>query len=425
MSELIKKIIQTNLFKITSLNSVSVLIKIGIGLVTSKLLAVFVGPSGMALVGNLRNFSTSLESISTLGFQNGIVKYIAESKDDKQQLQKTISTVFISLLVVAIVLSGILYFFASFWNQQIFGTHFEYEIVIKAMALALPWFAIAVFLLSVINGLGKFTAVIWINILGNLIGLLVSITMILQYKTLGALLSIVISPALLFFVTYYFIAKEFNFSKTIRFNYFDFQVIKNLSSYSLMALVSSVFGPLVYLAIRKNVILVVGIDQAGFWETMTRISTYYMLFISTILTVYFLPKLAVAKDNLETKKVFWSFYKNILPLFIIGLILIYFSRTLLIKLLFTSEFLPVTSLFFLQLFGDVLKVASMILGYQFYAKKMTLAFIFSELASLGVLYFSSIFLIEYYGIQGIVMAQALDNFIYLLVLGLYFRKLLF
>jgi O-antigen/teichoic acid export membrane protein len=423
--EFIKKIIQTNLFKITSLNSVSVLIRIGIGFVTSKLLAIFVGPSGMALVGNLRNFSTSLESISTLGFQNGIVKYVAESKDDKQQFQRTVSTVFFSLVVVAVILSVILYFFAAFWNQQIFGNHFQYEIVIKAMALALPWFAIAVFLLSVINGLGKFTSVIWINIVGNSVGLLVSISMIVQYKTLGALLSIVISPALLFFVTYYFIAKEFNFSKTIRYNYFDFQVIKNLSSYSLMALVSSVFGPLVYLAIRKNAIFVVGIEQAGFWETMTRISTYYMLFISTIMTVYFLPKLAIAKDNLETKKVFWSFYKNILPLFSIGLLLIYFSRNSLINLLFTKEFLPVASLFFWQLFGDVLKVASMILGYQFYAKKLTLAFIVSELASLGVLYFASHYLITIFGIQGVLMAQALDNLFYLLVLGVYFRKSLF
>jgi PST family polysaccharide transporter len=170
---------------------------------------------------------------------------------------------------------------------------------------------------------------------------------------------------------------------------------------------------------------VVGIEQAGFWETMSRISTYYMMFISTILTVYFLPKLAISKDNLETKKVFWSFYKNILPFFTIGLILIYFSRTLLIKLLFTSEFLPVTSLFFWQLLGDVLKVASLILGYQFYAKKMTAAFIISELLSLGVLYFTSLYLITIFGIQGVVMAQALDNGIYLLVLAIYFRKSLF
>lgn len=401
------------------------ILKIGIGLVTSKLLAVFVGPSGMALVGNLRNFLTSLESISTLGFQNGIIKYTAENQKNENQLKKIIATVFISLLTIAIVLSCVLYFFVTFWNTAIFGNNFDYVIVFKALGLALPWYAISVFMLAVINGLGQFKKVIWINIIGNAIGLLVSIGMILQYKTLGALLSLVISPALQFFVTVYFINKEINFLKIIRFHQFDFQIIKNLSSYSLMALVSSVLGPLVFLAIRKNVIEIVGLEQAGFWETITRISTYYMLFVTTILSVYFLPKLAVAKNNLETKKVFWSFYQTILPVFIVGLVIVYFLRFFIVNLLFTNAFLPVTTLFFWQLAGDVLKVASLILGYQFFAKKLTVAFIISELFSLAVLYFSSFYFINEFGIQGIVMAQAFDNFVYLLLLIVYFRKSLF
>lgn len=401
------------------------LLKIGTGLITSKLLAVFVGPGGMALVGNLRIFWTSLESISTLGFQNGIVKYAAESQESKSQLQKIISTVFISMVLVAIVLSGILYFFVPFWNNKIFGNDFEYQFVFKAIALALPWYAISVFLLSVINGLGQFKKVILINIIGNAIGLVVSIIMILQYKTLGALLSMVISPALLFFVTFYFMNKEINFFKVIRFHSFDFQIIKNLSSYSLMVLVSSVLGPLVFLAIRKMVIQTIGLEQAGFLETMTRISSYYLMFVTTILSVYFLPKLAIAKNNKETKQVFWSFYKNIFPIFIVAVTAIYFLRFFIIKLLFTDAFLPVTTLFFWQLLGDILKVASLILGIQFFAKKMTVAFIISELLSLAVLYFSSRYLIAIFGIQGIVLAQAIDNFLYLLILCVYFRKSLF
>ena len=423
--EFIKKITQKQLFKISSLNSVSVILKIGIGLITSKLLAVFVGPSGMALVGNFRNFLTSVESISTLGFQNGIIKYTAENEKNKNQLEKIIATVLICLFGIAIVLSCVLYFFAAFWNKEIFGNNFDYTIVFKSLALALPWYAISVFMLAVINGLGQFKKVIWINIIGNTIGLLVSIWMILQYKTMGALLSLVISPALMFLVTFYFINKEINFFKTIRSHQFDFQIIKNLSSYSLMALVTSVIGPLVFLVIRKNIIEVVGLEQAGFWETMTRISTYYMLFVTTILSVYFLPKLAVAKNNLDTKKVFMSFYKTILPLFMFGLVIIYFLRFVIVNLLFTSAFLPVTTLFFWQLTGDVLKVASLILGYQFFAKKLTVAFIISELFSLAVLYFSSLYFINEFGIQGIVMAQALDNFVYLLLLIVYFRKSLF
>ena len=423
--ECIKKITQTQLFKISSLNSLSVIFKIGIGLITSKLLAVFVGPSGMALVGNLRNFLTSLESISTLGFQNGIIKYTAENEKNENQLTKIIATVFISLLAIVTVLSGVLFFFATFWNKVIFGNNFDYVIIFKVSALALPWYAISVFMLAVINGLGQFKKVIWINITGNAVGLLVSIGMILQYETLGALLSLVISPALMFFVMFYFINKEINFFKTIRLHQYDFQIIKNLSSYSLMAFVSSVLGPLVFLVIRKNVIEIVGLEQAGFWETITRISTYYMLFVTTILSVYFLPKLAVAQNNLETKKVFWSFYKMILPVFIVGLVIVYFLRFFIVNLLFTNAFLPVTTLFFWQLTGDVLKVASLILGYQFFAKKLTVAFMISELFSLTVLYLSSLYFINEFGIQGIVMAQAFDNFVYLVVLCVYFRKSLF
>ncbi len=421
----IKNITQTQLFKISSLNSLSVILKIGVGLVTSKLLAVFVGPSGMALVGNLRNFMTSLESISTLGFQNGIVKYVAESDKDKTKLQEIIATVFISLLLVAIGLSGILFFFATYWNHQIFGTHFDYSFVFKVLALALPWYAVSLFLVSVINGLGQFKKVIWITILGNAIGLLVSLVLIWNYKTLGALLAIVVTPALLFLVSFYFVNQEVSFLKTIRLHCFDFTIIKNLSSYSLMALVSSVFGPLVFLAIRKNVIATVGMNQAGYWETMTRISTYYMLFASTILSVYFLPKLASAKNKRETKTVFWSYYKSIFPLFIVSLSLIYVLRFFIIELLFTKEFLPVASMFFWQLTGDILKVAFLILGYQFFAKKLTVAFIISEIVSLGILYFLSNYFIHFFGIQGVLIAQVVDNFIYLLVLVVYFRKSLF
>ncbi len=421
----IKKIFQTQLFKISALNSFSVLVRLGIGLITSKLLAVFVGPGGLALVGNFRNFTSSLESLSTLGFQTGIVKYVAENKDNKLQLQKIISTVFISLIVVTVLMSGVLFFFAFYWNEKIFGNSYEYQFVFKVAALTLPLIAVSVFFISVINGLGNYKKVIWTTILGSIIGLLVSLYLVINYKIEGALLAVIISPAILFFFVFYLLNKELPFLDFLSLRCFDSQILKKLSSYSLMILVSAILSPLVLISIRNRVITNIGIEQAGYWETITRLSSFYMLFSSTILTVYFFPKLAEAKNNLETKQVFWSYYKSILPLFVIGLTVIYFLRFFIIELLFTKEFLPVSSLFFWQLLGDVFKVASLILGFQFFAKKLTMAFILSEIFSFVVLYFLSIYLITIFGLQGVVIAHALDNFIYLLVLGVYFRKSLF
>jgi O-antigen/teichoic acid export membrane protein len=413
------------LFKITSLNSFSVALKIGIGLITSKILAIFVGPSGMALIGNLRNFLTSLENISTLGFQNGIVKYVAENEKSRLELQKIVSTVFITLIGSALFISGILFCTAWYWNEKIFGNNTEYLIVFKVLAFVLPTYGLSIFFVALINGLGRFKKVIGINIIGNIFGLLTSIFLIVQFKTVGALMAIIIAPALLFFITLYLVQKEIQFFQFIKLETFDFKVLKNLSSYSLMTLVSSVFGPFVFLAIRNHIIQNLGIEQAGYWETITRISSYYLMFISAILSIYFLPKLSKAQNDQETKSIFLKYYKYILPIFVFALLIIYFARFFVVQLLFTKEFLPVANLFFWQLLGDILKVCALILGYQFFAKRKTLMFILTEFFSLSVLYFSSLYFIKEFQIEGVVMAYAFDNLVYLIVLISYFRKSLF
>ncbi len=419
---LLSKIAQNQLFKIASWNSLSVVIKIMSGLIVSKIIAVFIGPSGMALVGNLRVFFTSLENISTLGFQNGIVKYVAEAENDNQQLKKVLATVAISLLAIAVVLSFVLCFFASYWNLLLFGEDFDFVFIIKVLAFTLPWYAISVFFTAVINGLGKYKKVIWISITGNIVGFLLSIMLITHYKTTGALLAMVMMPATLFFASVFFVNKEISFIALFSWKKFDFSILKKLMSFTVMTLATAVVGPLVYLAIRKNIILNLELEQAGYWETMLRISLCYMMFITTIISLYFLPQLATAKTNSATKKIFFEFYRLVLPLFIIAMFVLYSLRFFIIDFLFTAAFRPVAGLFFWQLLGDVFKVAALILGCQFFAKKLTLAFLVTEFFSLLILYFLSTFLLKKYGIEGVVIAQAIDNAIYFFILLFYFRK---
>jgi O-antigen/teichoic acid export membrane protein len=413
----LKNIFNTHLFKITSLNSVSVVLKLFIGLITSKVIAVFIGPSGLALVGNFRNFVATFETLSTLGFTNGIVKYVAESKEKETELKKYISTVCITISGVSFFLGIILFFFSDYWNSLVFGIDFSYSFLFKAFAIALPWYALSFILVSIVNGLGKFNNVIYISIIGNCIGLIVSVLFVYNLQTVGALLAIILTPSLLFFISFFYVNQEISLLDSVRFRFFDFSIIKKLFHYFLMAFVSGIVGSIVLLTIRKNIIATIGIQEAGYWEAMTRISTYYLLFISTILTLYFLPKLTVSNSNIETKKIVWSYYTTIFPIFIIGLIFVYFSRFFIVKILFTSNFIPVTTLFFWQLIGDLLKMASWILGYQFFAKRLTVAFIITELFSLIIIYF--------FGVEGVVMAHAMTYLIYLIVLGIYFRKSLF
>ncbi len=418
----IKKIQSSELFKITSLNGVSILIKIAIGLITSKILAVFVGPGGMALIGNFRNFLTSVESVSSLGFQNGIVKYVAENDKNESQLKKIISTLFLCLIGVSTVVGTVLFFFADYWNKKVFGENVNYFYVFKILAIAIPFYVASLYLIAIINGLGKFKKVIYINILGNILGLVITAFFVFNYNVYGALLSIVITPSLLFFISLFYLSGEILVTKFLSLKILDFSILKNLSHYFIMAMIPGILGPIVSLFIRNHLIEATDLTHAGYWEAMQRISAYYILFVNTLLMVYYYPKLVTSESISKTKSVVWSFYKNVLPLFTLGLIIIYFCKSLIIKILFAPAFEPVSKLFFWQLLGDLLRVVSLILGLQFFAKKMTKAFIITEITSLSISLISNFILINYFKTEGVVMAHALTYFVYLIVLIVYFRK---
>ncbi len=422
--EFFNQILKKELFKVTSLNGISVLVKIVTGFVTSKIIAVFLGPSGMALVGNFRNFITAVENIGTVGFQNGIIKYVADFHNKEDSLKSFLATVTTIIFIVVLLLSGMLFFTADYWNVKLFGAHFQYDTIFKTLAFCLPWYIGSILLTSVLNGLEAYGKVIQINIIGNVLGMLLSLGLIYQYKEFGALLAIVMAPTIVFLVTVFYLYKKLNYFK-ISFSNLNSTFLKNLSEYSLMALVSAVLGPIVLLSLRNTVIHTISYEAAGYWEALVRISSYYFLFLSTILTVYYLPKLSKSESEAATKKLFWSYFKGIIPFFIIGLVVLYFSRVYLIPLLFSHDFQPVSDLFFWQFIGDVFKAISLILGYQFFAKKLTKAFIISEVFSFAVLWISGRYLMSVFGIEGIVMANAVTYAVYLITLTVYFRKSLF
>ncbi|WP_396178661.1 O-antigen translocase [Flavobacterium sp.] len=422
---LFKKILQNQLFKISSLNSFSVLIKMGIGVITSNVLAVFVGAGGMAYIGNFRNFTSALEGVSTLAFPSGIVKYVGENENQEKELTKIITTVLLTFLGLAAILSILIFSFSEVLSVKIFGNDLQYTIVFKVLAVVLPFSVLSVLYISIINGLGKYSKLIYATIISNVLALILTVFLIFQFKLVGALLSITMQSVVLFTVTFFYVPKELQILGRINIKEYDFSVIKKLAGFSFMVLPSMLISPFLMLEIRKFLIVHVGLKDAGFWEAITSISNLYLIFITTLVSVYFYPELIRAKNKWETKAVFYRFYKVIIPIFIGSGIVIYFLRFFILKILYTDEFLPVADLFIWQLINDFFKICGMILGFQFLAKKMVLPYILLELLSNIFLYFVSIYLIKIVGIQGVLMAMALEQFLYFAVLLFYFRKTLF
>jgi len=192
-----------------------------------------------------------------------------------------------------------------------------------------------------------------------------------------------------------------------------------------MALVSGIVFPLVIIAIRNYIITSEGMSSAGYWEAMNRISTYYLMFVNSIMALYFLPRFSEIKDKKEFKTEVFSFYKNIAPIFGLGLLIIYLLKPFIIILFLSNDFIPVKELFGWQLLGDFVKILSVLIAYNFLAKKMFWHFIVTELFLVFITYFTSVYLIDVYGAIGANMAHFFSYVMYFIIILLIFGSSLF
>ena len=79
-------------FRFLSYNTIIVLGKLISSFVVSKVSAIYLGPSGYALLGNFRNIFQIVLGVSANGFESGTIKHIAENRDDKSYHSKIVSS---------------------------------------------------------------------------------------------------------------------------------------------------------------------------------------------------------------------------------------------------------------------------------------------------------------------------------------------
>ena len=406
------------------MNGISILLRAIIGIVTSKLVAIYIGPQGMAVLGNFRNFMSSVQTLGVLGMTNGVITYVSEFKSDQAKRSKLFASVFFVGCLVSLFVGCGVYFGASYWNNYVFGSDGDFQLLFKFLGMVLPFYVAQAFLLSVINGLSKYKTFILITIIGNCLYFVTAIFLILNYRLVGALYSMIITPVLLLIVTIAMLWREkFAFSIP-RFSNASWHYVKNLAVFSVMTLFSGLLLPQVLIQIRLHLITEVGATEAGIWEGLQQLSNQYLLFATSLFTLYLLPKLSEKQTDRDFRKVVVHFYKNILPILGVGMLLIYFLRKQLVILLFSEDFLEMESLFVYQLLGDFLKIMALTIAYQLLAKKMLWKYLITEGISMLVIYCSSLYFVDTFGFVGVVQAHLLSYLLYLVLLVFVFRRAL-
>ncbi len=404
-----------NIRKFLSFNSIYLVFTIILGILSSKIIAISIGPSGMAIVGNFRQFFQSLESAVILGINQGMIHKVSKYEN---QFSRIISTAFILLMfttifAILILLIGQNYFYINILNETISTKH-----CLVILAILIPFIVGSHFVLSIANGKQEHQKILKIQILSIFISFLISAIFIYQFKIIGALISVFTYPVVLFFVGCIYL--KFPFSK-INIHLFDKKIAYRYSNYALMTIVTAILSMLIGIYIRNMIISQASIQQAGYYEAIQRISSNYSLFYITAINLFYFSKLSKAKSKTIINGIIVNYLKNIVSLFFIGLCLIFIFKKYIIKILFTENFIEMDNLFFWQLLYDFIKSITTIFGIWLIIQQRIKLFLITEILSFGLLLLFSKYFFSIKSTQGVLMGQSLSLSIYLVILLLIYK----
>ena len=410
-----------NLLKTSVLNGVAVLIKTATMFILNKILAVYVGPAGYAAIGQFQNFIQMVTTFAGSAINTAIIKYTAEYHKEKTKQIEVWRTAGTLILIFSIVSAILILIFKNQIAIYIFHSN-EYSKVLVWFAVFLIFFTFNAFLIAVLNGVKAVEKMVIANIVGSVFSLIITSLLAVYYQLYGALIALSIYQSLAFIVTVFLCSKLEWFALNNFFGKINKNVAKKLAAFALMALVSVFFGNIAQILLRNMIVEQFDLIHAGYWDAMTRLSNGYLLFASTILSVYYLPRLSELKKYEEVKKEVFLGYQVILPVALISSVFIYLLKEIVVKLLFTDEFMPMLELLAWQLVGDVIKIASWIISLMMLSKAMTGLFVITEtvfaLSILPITYLS----ILYFGFEGVAIAFFLNCLLYWIVCSFFSLK---
>lgn len=409
-----------NILKTSMLSGVSTIVRIISGIIITKMVALFAGPAGLAVIGQLQNIINVAMLITGDFLKTATTKYTAEYQDNNQEKYKLWSSALVIILFLNVVVFSIFFFFSNQIASYFLHTE-EYSYVFKVFSVSLPFFVLNAFLLAILNGQKEIKYYIFLNIALSIVSLLLVCILSYNYGLQGALLAYVSNQSIVFVITFFIIKNQAWFN--IKYFFYKTELIqyKKLFGFALITFTSIMASNGSTYYIRGYLIENLSTTLAGNWQAMWALSQVSLSLITTSLVTYLLPTISKLEDKKLIQQELTSAIKIIIPfLFIISLAM-YILRDFIILTLYTSDFVAMRDLFFWQLVGNSIKVCGWLFGYVLVAKGMVKYTVSTEIIFAFSWCLLSTYLIDLFGLIGAIYAFGINALFHFVTMFLLYK----
>lgn len=413
------------IFKATSLFGGVQIIQVFLNLIRGKVIAVLLGAAGVGLNSLFISSVSLINNISGLGLNFTAVRDIAKANesDDKERLSYIITvfkrwllaTSFVGFIAV-IILSPVL-------SQHTFKSS-SYTFSFVLLSFMVLFGSLSAGNAALLQGTRNLKRYALHTLTGSLVGLIVSVPFYYFLGVKGIVPALIVSAFITYLFSIYYTSgihvKPAGLSLKESY-YGGLDMVKLGVAMMLSISISS----LVHYLINTFISSKGSLADLGFYQAGMAITSQSIGLVFTAMAVDYYPRLAaVCDDNKKVKEMVNQQGEITMLIATPALIILSVAAPLAIRILYSSEFLPVTAFLRTIAFGMLFKAASYSIGAISFSKGDKKVFFLLE----GIYMNASILLFSVIGykingLTGLSVAYLIMHFIYFVLINIVTRKL--
>ncbi len=389
------------ILKSSALVGGSSVLKIAIGIVRTKAMAVLLGPAGFGLFGLYGSISDLWQNIAGMGVNSSGVRQIAEAvgTSDNQRIAKTAAVLRRTSVILGLLGAAVLVIFSRQVSQLTFGSKD------RATAVALLSLAVLLTLISngqgaLIQGMRRIADLAKMNVLGAFFGLCAAIPLVYFFRQNGVVPSLVAVAATTVVTSWWYSRKiEIDVPRvTVAEVRHEASALLKLGS-AFMASGMMTMG--VAYAVRIIVLRWVGYEATGLYQSAWTLGGLYVAFILQAMGADFYPRLTASVNNHEECNRLVN-EQTMVGLLLAGpgvLATITFAP-IVVTMLYSAKFAAAVAVLRWICLGAMLQVVTWPMGFIIVAKGKQNLFFASETAWTVVAVLLAVVCIHFFGLNG-------------------------
>lgn len=343
------------------------LVRMALGLASVKVTAVYLGPSGMLLVGQIGSFISLWQGVLGNGLNTAVVRLGAGLPPQGRQWQSLHATALRFAVSLGLVIAVPIVVSAGALSEWLLHDR-AHRIAVMVAGFAIGALLPAGVLISELNACGRTRQVVTANIVSALLGFCLFVPASIAWGIAGGVLAsslsyaVTLPVALAFWLRHVPPAGRASDPGCTGSPARD-SLVRILGFYPML-IVPAVAQPGSQIAIRDAIALLQGIDAAGLLQACWRISDVYLTLVTTGMSLYLMPRLGrLLRTGQAIGATLWQALGFGVGAVTLAAVAIVSFRQAIIGWVFTDAFEPMIPLMPWQQAGDVARIAAWILGF--------------------------------------------------------------